>query len=227
MAICPFADQHPISGPSGAYKTGPFKIVHHTTEGGSAQGAFDAFKLKKADPHFTVDRTTIFQHIDTGKGARALRHPAPPETNLASAVQIEVVGQAAAPKDKATLTNVARLLRWIEATHHVPREWPNGPPKPPVHGKDPGGHNRDLHNWETKSGHYGHSHVPGNTHWDPAYSAVEAAFLLSAEFDAHGVLTNKMLPAVKALLDRHVVAGFGPGDKVEVMLDHMDVGETP
>ena len=142
-------------------------------------------------------------------------------------MQIEVVGQAGAPKDKATLTNVARLLRWIEATHHVPREWPNGPPKPPVHGKDPGGHNRDLHNWETKSGHYGHSHVPGNTHWDPAYSAVEAAFLLSAEFDAHGVLTNKMLPAVKALLDRHVVAGFGPGDKAEVMLDHMDVGETP
>ena len=33
MAICPFADQHPISGSSGAYKTGPFKIVHHTTEG--------------------------------------------------------------------------------------------------------------------------------------------------------------------------------------------------
>ena len=74
MASCPFATQRPVSGPSGAYVGGPFKIVHHTTEGGSAQAAMDAYAAKKADPHFTVDGAKIYQHIDTGLGARALRN---------------------------------------------------------------------------------------------------------------------------------------------------------
>jgi hypothetical protein len=46
MPVCPFAVQRPISGPSGSYTGGPFKIVHHTTEGSSAQGAFAAFSRR-------------------------------------------------------------------------------------------------------------------------------------------------------------------------------------
>jgi hypothetical protein len=223
MAICPFATQKPISGPSGAYTSGPFKIVHHTTEGSSAQTAFDAFKAKKADPHFTVDAMTIFQHIDTGVGARALRHPTgTPETNRDSAVQIEVVGFAGAAKNARTLANVARLCRWIEQTHGVPRIWPAGPPKPAKNGGDPGGHIRDQTIWDSKSGHYGHCHVPSNIHWDPAYSAIEAAYILAADFSATGQLSNPTEPAVKALADRPPsFAAFAP----EVMMDHSDVGE--
>jgi hypothetical protein len=168
----------PISGSSGSYLGGPFKIVHHTTEGGTAQGAFDAFRAHRSDPHFTVDATTIYQHIDTGVAARALRNPAGGvETNRDSAVQIEVVGFAHRPKTRATLENVRRLCRWIESTHNVPKVWPNGPPKPAVNGADPGGHNRNAANWDAKGGHYGHSNVPENTHWDPAYTGDEAAFL--------------------------------------------------
>ncbi|EHK67647.1 hypothetical protein KYC_04137, partial [Achromobacter arsenitoxydans SY8] len=33
MARCPFATWRPISGSSGPHLGGPFKIVHHTTEG--------------------------------------------------------------------------------------------------------------------------------------------------------------------------------------------------
>lgn len=180
MSRCPFAVWKPLSGSSGSYLGGPFKIVHHTTEGATAQGAFDAFRSHRSDPHFTVDASNIYQHIDTASAARALRNPSGGvETNRDSAVQIEVVGFAHRPKTRATLENVRKLCRWIEAEHDVPKVWPNGPPKPPENGEDPGGHNRNAEVWNTKAGHYGHSNVPENTHWDPAYLKVEADFLMS------------------------------------------------
>jgi N-acetylmuramoyl-L-alanine amidase-like protein len=185
MATCPFAVQKPITGSSGSYLGGPFKIVHHTTEGSTAQGAFDAFEANRSDPHFTVDSTTIFQHVDTGVAARSLRNPAGGvQTNRDSAVQVEIVGFAHLPKSRATLRNVARLCRWIEDQHGVPKVWPNGPPKPAINGNDPGGHNRNAANWDTKGGHYGHSNVPENIHWDPAYTADEAAFVLAFDPEA-------------------------------------------
>jgi hypothetical protein len=126
-----------------------------------------------------VDGTTVYQHIDTGVAARALRNPpGGVQTNRDSAIQIEVVGFAHRPKTRPTLENVRRLCRWIESTHNVPKVWPSGPPKPARNGNDPGGHNRSAGNWDTKGGHYGHSHVPENTHWDPAYTEVEVGFLM-------------------------------------------------
>lgn len=179
MPRCPFATWKPISGSSGTYTGGPFKIVHHTTEGSSAAGAFAAFKANRSDPHFTVDATTIYQHIDTDTASRALKNLADGvQTNRDSAIQIEVVGFAHRPKIRATLDNVRRLCRWLEATHSIPKVWPNGLPKPAVNGQDPGGHNRNASIWDTKGGHYGHSNVPENTHWDPAYTKPEVDYLM-------------------------------------------------
>lgn len=139
MAICPFAEQHTITGSSGKYTGGIFKIVHHTTEGGSAEGAFAAFKAHRSDPHFTVDANKIYQHIDTDVAARSLRNAAGGvETNRDRALQIEVVGFAGKTKNKATMKNLARLCRWLEETHHIPLVWPAGLPKPARNGKDPG-----------------------------------------------------------------------------------------
>lgn len=177
MARCPFATWKPITGGVGAYSSGPFKIVHHTTEGSSASGAIGAYRANKSDPHFTVDSTTIYQHIDTSSAARALANPAGGvQTNRDSAIQIEVVGFAGRPKDIATLKNVAKLCRWIETTHGVPKVWPNGFPR--VGSRDPGGHNRNASNWERKGGHYGHSQVPENTHWDPGYTRAELEIIM-------------------------------------------------
>jgi N-acetylmuramoyl-L-alanine amidase len=188
LARCPFATWKLISGPVGPYVSGPLRIVHHTTEGASAQGAFDAFEKNRSDPHFTVDSQTIYQHIDTSLAARALRNAAGGvETNKLSAVQIEAVGFAHKRKSVETLRQVARLCRWIEATHHVPLVWPNGLPKPATPGgQDPGGHNRNAENWRLKGGHYGHCHVPENTHWDPGYTREEVNFLMQANFDKAG-----------------------------------------
>jgi glutamyl endopeptidase len=201
MAKCPFAEWRPISGSSGAHAGGPFKIVHHTTEGSSAQGAFDAFRKNRTDPHFTVDSQKIYQHIDTNEGARALRNAAGGvQTNRDSAVQIEVVGFAGLPKSRATLLNLARLCRWIEKTHNVPRVWPNGLPKSAIGGKDPGGHNRNAANWDSKGGHYGHCHVPENTHWDPAYTQSEVDLIMGTEFESGEAMLSARLAEVFAAI---------------------------
>ena len=176
---CPFAVWTPITGSSGSYLGGPFKIVHHTTEGSTAAGAMAAYRANRSDPHFTVDATTIYQHIDTNKAARSLRNDrGGVQTNRDSAIQIEMVAFAGRPKDRQTLENVARLCRWIEDTYGIPKVWPNGFPRPARNGRDPGRHNRNRRNWDDESGHYGHCHVPENTHWDPAYTQSDLSIIM-------------------------------------------------
>jgi hypothetical protein len=207
MAKCPFAVWTPFEGSPGDYADGhPYKIVHHTTEGSSAEGAFGEYRNSKNIPHFTVDDMTIYQHVDTEKAASALRHPpGTTETNRSSAVQIELVGFAGHPKNPTSLHNMARLCRWIEATHDVPAEWPNGLPKPPVNGRDPGGHDRNQHNWDQRGGHYGHCHVPNNLHWDPAYAEGEA------------LAAMEPVPAPNVM---------HPGASAQVMNDHAATGHN-
>lgn len=174
MARCPFALWEPVNGGLGAYSSGPFKIVHHTTEGPSYAVALAAYKANKSEPHFTVDGSTIYQHVDTDEVSRSLRNATGGvETNRDSAVQIELVGEAGKPKNPAALAKVASLCRWIEGQHGVPQYWPNGHPRYSSNGQDPGGHNRNAQTWDNVGGHYGHSQVPENTHWDPGYTPSE------------------------------------------------------
>ena len=86
MPKCPFAVWKPFAGSPGGYAGGhPFKIVHHTTEGSNADGAFDAYRNTNNIPHFTVDDMTIYQHVDTDQAASALKHPSgTTETNRSS-----------------------------------------------------------------------------------------------------------------------------------------------
>lgn len=183
MAIFAEATWKSLSGRKVPFTGGPKKIVHHTTEGSTAAGAMETFLKNGSEPHFTVDNVHIWQHLDTDHHAYCLRNkPAGnPETNKDGAIQIEIVGFAHLAKGAATLENVAKLCRWLEEMHDIPREWPNGYPKPAENGKDPGGHNRDAINWDTKGGHYGHCHVPKNDHWDPAYNTQEVEFLMNWE----------------------------------------------
>lgn len=224
MPRCPFAQWMPISGSSGPYTGGPFKIVHHTTEGSSASGALDAFRANRSDPHFTVDVSHIYQHIDTGEGARALRNAdGGVQTNRDSAIQIELVGFAHLPKDRRSLLNLARLCRWIEQTHSVPRVWPAGLPPPARNGKDPGGHRRDARIWDEQGGHYGHCHVPENTHWDPGYLPEEVSLFMNARFAASGELISS---AMIASLASPTLAEAARGTPVSTMPEHGLVEEA-
>jgi N-acetylmuramoyl-L-alanine amidase len=219
MALCPFATFKKITGSATSMTGGPYKIVHHTTEGSRAQAAFDAFKANRSDPHFTVDANDIFQHIDTDFSGMALRNPAGGvQTNRDSAVQIEVVGFANRPKTRATLENVRRLCRWIEETHGVPKVWPNGFPKPATSaGKDPGGHNRNAATWDSKGGHYGHSNVPENIHWDPAYTEDEVNFIMDSSRGPMAMDAYRSIPTEDP----------GLADAVSSMPDHGSPNAKP
>lgn len=182
MARCPFAVWDEITGDSGGFSKGPYKIVHHTTELDTYAKCRTAYKNKKADPHFTVDGTQIYQHVETDRSSRALRNPpGGVETNHWSAISIELVAKAGQDKDAEVLKNTAKLCRWLEEQYGIPQAWPSGHPKPPRNGKDPGGHNRDVDNWTNKGGHYGHSQVPENDHWDPAYTEEEVKIITPDE----------------------------------------------
>lgn len=210
MARCPFAIWHVLSGDVGRMNQHPAKIVHHTTEGTTVAGAMTALGAKHADSHFVagLDKEgkfgpkggyVIVQLIDTSMAARALKNlPGGVETNKDNAIQIEAVGFAAKPKDPKTLALVAKLSRWIEQTHGVPRAWPNGLPKvATAKGQDPGGHNRNAHNWETRGGHYGHSQAPENSHWDPAYTVAELKVIMGDGWDpAHPDVDPPKAPPV-------------------------------
>jgi hypothetical protein len=67
MAICPVAIWRPISGSSGPHLGGPCKIVHHTTEGSTAQGARNAFSQNK-DPRALANLARLCRRIETTQG---------------------------------------------------------------------------------------------------------------------------------------------------------------
>lgn len=179
MAWCPFAKRVPGKS-GGLYFASPWKIIHHKTVGFS-ENAQALYGTTGSWPHFTVGKSGIQQHIDTDRHAYALKNASGGvETNRARAIQIETVGYPGVDAPAVTLENLVRLIRWLEATHSVPHEWPSGRPKEAVNGRDPGGHNRNVNNWIHRPGHYGHCHVPENSHWDPAYTDNEWEWLFGA-----------------------------------------------
>lgn len=144
---------------AGSFATGfPARLVWHTTEGSSLPN------YAGTAPHFTLDPKTgrLWQHIPVNRAARALMHPAGTvETNLAHAIQVELIGFAAetAKWPSAYYDRVAQLARWIEASTGVRRTCGVAFTMSVRHLSDG--------DWRTYSGHCGHQHVPSNDHHDP------------------------------------------------------------
>jgi hypothetical protein len=140
------------------------KIVWHTTEGRSADGAVHEFQRRRSWPHFTLNPQTgrLLQHLPMDVAARALKHPPAVETNRAHCIQVELVGFAAeAPGwHEADYARIAHLARQIEAATGVPRTaLATFRPTQVMH-LSPAA-------WLQGAGHCGHQHVPGNDHHDP------------------------------------------------------------
>jgi hypothetical protein len=158
---------------AGPYVAGRPKLCWHSTEGSTIEGAIDAYRAKRAAPHFTVDpaRRRVVQHIPVFRAARALEHrPGTAETNRARTVQVEIVGFARhmddLPEDQ--LRFLGELARWIERTMEIPSR--SGVDFVPF----PSGSPRRLGGsaWLNYSGHHGHMHVPANSHEDPGALAI-------------------------------------------------------
>jgi hypothetical protein len=158
----PNAERVPMTD-GGSFTGGGHKIVHHTTEGSSAQGAISALRSKNAASHFVFDHDAnkIYQLIALNKSGRALQHTFGPETNRANAIQIEHVGftSECSGWSDAAYERIAALCRWIEDAFDVPRSTGVSFLGPPTRLSPTA--------WVDYKGHIGHMHCPGNDHVDP------------------------------------------------------------
>ena len=147
----------------------PRKAVMHTTEG-SFESALSEFKTKYA-PTFLVgyDKNGTFrivQFAPIGVMTHALENPAGGvETNRWAMAQVETAAYSStvadprmspskAPMSAEFRTKLAVLMDEIRKVAGVPLQ-------------KGGNGTRNVTNWKTKPGWYGHSEVPENSHWDP------------------------------------------------------------
>lgn len=149
---------------AGQFTGGGWKLVWHTTEGSSLQGAIDTLRARRSAPHFVIDPRTgrCVQTIPLNRAARCLQHIGPEETNRARAIQVEVVGFAAHSGEwpESHYRRLAMLALLIEHRVPIPRRMAAG-----LTFSNP----RKLTGvgFVRAAGHLGHIHVPGNNHTDP------------------------------------------------------------
>jgi N-acetyl-anhydromuramyl-L-alanine amidase AmpD len=151
---------------AGAFTGGGRKIVWHTTEGSesSVDGALDTLLANRSAPHFVLghdgNHRRLVQMLPLDVAGRALVHAYPQETNRANCIQIELCGHADTSGEFpiAYYRMIAHLARWIEHVYGVPRRAGASFSDPERLGPD---------EFVSASGHFGHVHVPGNTHYDP------------------------------------------------------------
>lgn len=178
MGYYPAAKTSVRGNSAGSYIGGPFKGVLHTTEGTTGEGAIAAFKANNSWPHFLINTVgTVWQFLDTKRAARTLRNlSGGVQTNLDSAVQIEIVGYASKPNSHsvAQMEALRKLMRWIEQDTGVK---PTGPPRPFATAYGQNFLRFSGREWDNFNGWCGHCHVPENLHWDPG--CIDMAKLLS------------------------------------------------
>ncbi|WP_326812104.1 peptidoglycan-binding protein LysM [Streptomyces scopuliridis] len=150
----------------------PGRVVWHTTESGVGNASFNAvgkyLTNVSSEPHILYDPSTdrLGQYGPLNQSARALKNDGSTRTNRTGKVciQIEVLGRAASPFTKTWRpgTNFKALMRAIRSWG-VPDVWPAGA----LAASYAAASRRPRDTWATKGGHYGHSQIPGNDHWDP------------------------------------------------------------
>lgn len=181
----------------GFHVAGPYRFVLHSTEGATAYGAIAAFQDNDSWPHFLISDETgtvqVWQFMDLDVGARSLEHrPGTIETNLHSAVQIEIVGHAVSEPvaSPVLLAGLRRLLEWCsfrtnaKLTSNV--QW-----KPyPASGGDQNGIRLTDQQWAAYNGVCGHMHVPNQEHGDPGAINISALLEPPLEVSIEGVIVT-------------------------------------
>jgi LysM repeat protein len=152
----------------------PPRAVWHTTEspaGGNYLTSIGAYLIRVgAEPQVIYCPVTdrIGQFGPLTSSGRALRNDGSYRTNRTGKVciQVEVLGYAKSPWtkgfDPSKKPNYQRLIAAMRA-HGIPDVWPVG--KPPATAAAATKRPRDT--WENEGGHFGHSQIRGQDHWDP------------------------------------------------------------
>lgn len=167
-----------------------WKLLLHTTEGGSIEGAVAAYRAKNAWPHLTFDARTrrLVQHVPLNRAARALRSGGSlGKTNFARVIQVEIIGYSAESPNRSELE--LRNLGWLvaELSKMVPFEVAA---KITFYGLDAGFTiaSRKARQrlgwlaWYRFAAILGHQHAPNNDHWDPGDLDVEAIVRYALEY---------------------------------------------
>lgn len=151
----------------------PGRVVWHTTESGHGNAPFTSVSKYlisiDAEPHILYDPTTdrLGQYGPLNQSARALKNDGLTRTNRTGKVciQIEVLARANTPFTGYWKPgpNFRALMRAIRSWG-VPDAWPAGALATVYADKNA---SRSRTTWAGKGGHYGHSNIPGNDHWDP------------------------------------------------------------
>jgi hypothetical protein len=193
--------------------TSPPRVVWHTTESGHGDVAFTNVGKYLSDeqyePHILYDPTTdrIGQYGPLNQSARALRNDGITRTNRTGRVciQIEVLAKASNPFTTYWKPgpNFRALMRAIRSWG-VPDVFPAGA-LASVYGDPKASRNRTT--WATKGGHYGHSNIPGNDHWDPGNINKAALFAAAPVTSTPTTPKPPTKPATKPSVSlKHILA---------------------
>lgn len=147
---------------------GPAKAVAHKTQS-TSQNPDALFKSTGYWPHFLLGPDVAFQFLPIDVGGYALKNArGGVETNRAGrrVVQVEIVGFSGETMHARTAERLIAVQKWLVSAG-IPWAWPSG--RPPVKGATD---KRECADWN-KDGWFGHSQVPENSHWDPAYTDLE------------------------------------------------------
>lgn len=154
----------------GAMEGGPKKVVWHTVEASysvSAASMANYLNGARNSVHLCWNPVTgeIVQMIPANRAGRGLENRSGGvQTNRGGSVviQIEVVAQAKNPFTDTVCKNLDKIMDWLRSWG-IPDVWPAGNPGgSEMYGPNP---QRTTSNW-SKSGHFTHSQVPENSHWD-------------------------------------------------------------
>lgn len=179
-----------IVGPhrlGGTMAGGPPRAVHHITwDALNSKGERPRFKNvsnylvhEGYEPHLMIDPIlgTAVQFMPFNRAAYALRNlDGGVDTNRegSACIQVEwffspncvVNGKRYETLKDTPMKGLDTFMALCEE-YGIPAEWPMGEPTWRSH--------RTSKTWESKAGHYGHCHVPENTHNDPGPMALPAA----------------------------------------------------
>jgi len=173
----PGAERIPGNSAGSMNGDGSRKILLHSTEGSSIEGAVGAYRANNSWPTMTVDcvKRRVVEHLPLNTSARALRNDpgGADETNRDGAihVQIELVGFAERPETigsradlewlgREVIGPIARMTGVPLVSNVAWRAYPSSYGKRAAQRLTPA-------EWDAYSGVLGHQHAPDNDHGDP------------------------------------------------------------
>ena len=206
-----------------------WKLLLHTTEGGSIDGAIAAFRGANSWPHLTVDLRTgrIVQHVPFNRAARSLKSGGSAgKTNFARVIQVEIVGFSAKSPERteAELRKlgeiVARLSKIIPFRVAAPLTF---------YGQDAGftvasktaRQRLGWIAWYLFDAILGHQHAPNNDHWDPGKLDVAAVVRYALEYLGQTDTTEEFLDMDEARLKEIL------DERIDLALDARGLEEIP